>query len=244
VEDYALDEMQYHRLKRFIGLACSVPHQQAYTMIKEGRVLVNGSTAEPHRKISHLDEITVDGKRIEVQQKQVYVLFNKPRGIECTLNRTIENNLLTVFDHPVRLFPVGRLDKESEGLLLMINDGDLYHEVAHADSQKEKEYYVEVHQPITNEFLNQMRSGVKVLNTVTDPCEVFPVELNACAFRIILKQGMNRQIRRMCYNLGFSVHKLVRTRIMHLHLGDLKAGEWRELTADELQALTALKSGS
>ena len=240
--DSSLDHMRYHRLKRLIGNYCAVPHQQAYLMIKEGRVLVNGERSEPHRKVSHLDVITVDGKAMDLQQDNIYIIFNKPRGIECTLNRAINNNLLTVFDHSQRLFPVGRLDKESEGLLLMMNDGDLYHEIAHADSQKEKEYYVEVHKPVTEEFVQQMKTGVKILNTVTDPCEVFSVPENNQAFRIILKQGMNRQIRRMCYNLGFSVHKLVRTRIMHLHLGELKPGEWRELNETELQQLIALKS--
>ncbi len=236
--------MQYHRLKRIIGQVCGVAHQDAYLMIKEGRVLVNGFTAEPHTKVSQLDTITVDGEQISLNAKPEYILFHKPRGIECTMNRALPDNLLTVFHHPMRLFPVGRLDKESEGLLLMINDGDLYHEIAHANSKKEKEYYVEVHKPVTEEFLSAMRSGVKVLNTITDPCEVYPVEENVLAFRIVLKQGMNRQIRRMSYNLGFSVHKLVRTRIMHLQLGNLKAGEWRELTQEELQPLIRLKEST
>jgi 23S rRNA pseudouridine2604 synthase len=235
--------MEFIRLKRLVGQTCGVTLSQATSIIKEGRVKVNGQDSHALTLVGETDEVTLDGEIISNRIEPTYVLFHKPRGIECTMNENIADNLLTVFNHPLRLYPVGRLDKDSEGLLLMINDGKLYHEIAHADSGKEKEYYVEVHKPVTMEFLSAMRSGVKILRTVTDPCEVIPDEGKDCAFRIVLKQGMNRQIRRMCYNLGFSVHKLVRTRIMHVSLGNLAAGEWRELTAEEIQPLLELRSG-
>jgi 23S rRNA pseudouridine2604 synthase len=233
--------MKPRRLRVIVSEQCGVSLSAAAAIIRNGRVKVNGAAATPTRLVTEGETVTVDGAEIPTRIELAYVLFNKPRGIECTMNEDIADNLLSVFRYRLRLFPVGRLDKESEGLLLMINDGDLYHEIAHADSQKEKEYYVEVHKPVTEEFLQAMRSGVKILNVITDPCEVFPVAGNDRAFRIILRQGMNRQIRRMSYNLGFSVHKLVRTRIMHLHLDGLKPGEWRELSIAELQPLLQLK---
>lgn len=233
--------MKPRRLRVIVAEHCGTSLPEAAEIIRNGRVKVNGAVATPTRLVTEGETVQLDGVDIPTRVELAYVLFNKPRGIECTMNEALPDNLLTVFNYRLRLFPVGRLDKESEGLLLMINDGDLYHEIAHADAQKEKEYYVEVHKPVTAAFLEQMRSGVKILNTVTDPCEVFPVEENDHAFRIILRQGMNRQIRRMSYNLGFSVRKLVRTRIMHLRLDGMQPGEWRELTADELQPLIALK---
>lgn len=226
--------MALRRLRVLVAQECQIPVNEAVTYINDGRVKVNDESATTQRLVSEQDVVTLDGNVISNKIELTYVLFNKPRGIECTMNENIPDNLLTVFKHRIRLYPVGRLDKESEGLLLMINDGKLYHEIAHADSKKEKEYYVEVHKPIDAAFIERMRTGVKILNTLTDPCEVFPDEKNDHAFRIILKQGMNRQIRRMSYNLGFSVHRLVRTRIMHLTIEGLNAGESRNLTAEEL----------
>ncbi len=236
--------MKPRRLRVVIGEHCGINLLEAGEIIRADRVRVNGAVPTTTRLIVEGDIVTLDGEEIPTRIELAYILFHKPRGIECTMNEGIADNLLTVFRFRLRLFPVGRLDKDSEGLLLMINDGDLYHEIAHADSKKEKEYYVEVHKPITDEFVQQMKRGVKILNTVTDPCEVFPDEKNPQAFRIILKQGMNKQIRRMSYNLGFSVHKLVRTRIMHLNLGALKAGAWRELTEEELKPLMQLRDGA
>lgn len=233
--------MAQKRLRVVVALGAELSHDEAVKLIKEGRVKINGNIGTIADLVGVTDSVTLDGMEISAPVPLTYVLFNKPRGIECTMNENIPDNLLTVFNYPQRLFPVGRLDKESEGLLLMINDGKLYHRIAHADSRQEKEYYVEVHKPVTEKFLAAMRSGVKILNTITDPCEVFPVDGNEKAFRIILKQGMNRQIRRMSYNLGFSVHKLVRTRIMHLQLGELKSGEWRSLEESELFSLLQLK---
>ena len=231
--------MALRRLRILVGQQCNIPLNEAVEWIRAERVKVNGEVARTTTLVAETDEVTLDGHVISNSIQYAYVLFNKPRGIECTLNENIANNLLTAFNHPWRLYPVGRLDKESEGLLLMTNDGRLYHEVAHAESGKEKEYYVEVHMEIDEAFLTRMRSGVEILGKMTDPCEVFPEIHNQNAFRIILKQGMNRQIRRMCYKLGFSVHRLVRTRIMNLHLNDLEPGAWRDLTQEEREQLTA-----
>lgn len=236
-----IENMALRRLRVLVAQELGVPVSNAVLLINNGRVKVNGAVSRPTTIIGEADTVTCDNVEICTKTELAYVIFNKPRGIECTMNESIESNLLTVFKHPLRLYPVGRLDKESEGLLLMINDGKLYHEVAHADNKKEKEYYVEVHKAINEEFLSVMRSGVKILNTVTDPCDVLADPMNEKAFRIILRQGMNRQIRRMCYNLGFSVHKLVRTRIMHLELNVLKPGEWRNLEGKELDDLLRLK---
>jgi len=231
--------MALRRLRILVGQQCNLPLNEAVELIRAERVSVNGEVARTTTLVAETDEVTLDGQVISNSIQYAYVLFNKPRGIECTLNANIEGNLLTSFDHPWRLYPVGRLDKDSEGLLLMTNDGRLYHEVAHAESGKEKEYYVEVHKEITDEFLTGMRNGVEILGKVTDPCAVFADSQNQKAFRIILKQGMNRQIRRMCYKLGFSVHRLVRTRIMNLYLNDLEPGAWRDLTQEERGQLTA-----
>jgi len=229
--------MALRRLRILLSQECNIPLNEAVDIIRANRVKVNDVTARATTLVAETDVVTLDDTVVANRMQYAYVLFNKPRGIECTLNETITDNLLTVFDHPWRLYPVGRLDKDSEGLLFMTNDGKLYHDVAHAESGKEKEYYVEVHKPIDDPFVEQMKSGVEILGKKTNPCEVFADENNTHAFRIILRQGMNRQIRRMCYKLGFSVHRLVRTRIMHLELGDLPAGKWRDLSADELAEL-------
>jgi 23S rRNA pseudouridine2604 synthase len=205
---------------------------EAARVITEGRVTVNGYAQKPSYRVSAQDKLELDGKEIEPPQLY-YVAFNKPRGIECTLNRDLPDNLLTVFNHKERLYPVGRLDKESEGLLLMTNDGSIYHDIAHSDSQKEKEYYVEVHKPVNEEFIRTMSEGMIILGQHTGKSLV-TAEDNPNAFRIVLTRGMNRQIRRMCYKLGFSVHKLARLRIMHIHLGDLAPGAMRDLTAEEV----------
>mgnify|MGYP001565132892 CR=1 FL=1 len=229
--------MALRRLRILVGEECGIPLNEAFELIRSERVKVNGEIARTTMLVAETDVVTFDDKIISNKIQYAYVLFYKPRGIECTLNESIPDNLLSVFHHPFRLYPVGRLDKDSEGLLLMTNDGKLYHEVAHAESGKEKEYYVEVHKPIDESFIDAMRSGIEILGKKTDPCELFSDANNVSAFRIILRQGMNRQIRRMCYKLGFSVHKLVRTRIMHLHVGDLQPGTWRDITKAELLLL-------
>lgn len=231
--------MALRRLQVLVSQEYGVSIEKAVEFIRANRVKVNGEFARSTTLVGVSDVVTLDDQIISNRIQYAYVLFNKPRGIECTMNEGIQDNLLTVFKHPWRLYPVGRLDKDSEGLLIMTNDGKLYHDVAHAKSGKEKEYYVEVHKPIDANFLARMREGVEILGKVTDRCEVFALDGNDYAFRIILRQGMNRQIRRMSYKLGFSVRKLVRTRIIHFYLGDLPIGQWRDMTAEELATLIA-----
>jgi 23S rRNA pseudouridine2604 synthase len=213
-------------------LQCSLA--EAASVIAADRVTVNGYVQKASYRVASGDLLELDGKEI-LPPQLYYVAFNKPRGIECTLNKEIESNLLTVFQHKERLYPVGRLDKESEGLLLMTNDGSIYHDIAHSDSQKEKEYYVEVHKPIDEHFIQSMREGMIILGQHTGPSKVNASESNPNAFSIVLTRGMNRQIRRMCYKLGYSVHKLVRLRIMHVNLDTLQPGEMRDLTPAEVE---------
>lgn len=220
------------RLRVVVSRYLQTSLAEAARVITEGRVTVNGYAQKPSYRVAAQDKLELDGKEIEPPQLY-YVAFNKPRGIECTLNRDLPDNLLTVFNHKERLYPVGRLDKESEGLLLMTNDGSIYHDIAHSDSQKEKEYYVEVHKPVNEEFIRAMSEGMIILGQHTGKSLV-TAEDNPNAFRIVLTRGMNRQIRRMCYKLGYSVHKLARLRIMHIHLGDLAPGAMRDLTAEEV----------
>jgi len=221
------------RLRVVVSRYLQTSLAEAARVITEGRVTVNGNAQKPSYRVAAQDKLELDGALIEPPQLY-YVAFNKPRGIECTLNRELPDNLLTVFHHKERLYPVGRLDKESEGLLLMTNDGSIYHDIAHSDSQKEKEYYVEVHKPIDEAFIRRMSEGMIILGQHTGKSLVSSVEDAPNAFRIVLTRGMNRQIRRMCYKLGFSVHKLVRLRIMHIHLGDLAPGAMRDLSANEV----------
>lgn len=200
-------------------------------MIGQGRVRVNGNPASPAAKIEQAEEIAVDGKVIREGISYSYVKFYKPRGIECTLNTEIENNLLTVFHFPKKLFPVGRLDKESEGLLLMTDDGNLFKEIAWTESHKEKEYIVTVNKVFDESFLERMCEGIVIMGKKTRPAKL--ERISEKTFRIILTQGLNRQIRRMCYKLEYEVEELIRVRIANVELGDLKSGEWRELSNPE-----------
>jgi 23S rRNA pseudouridine2604 synthase len=204
-------------------------------MIGQGRVRVNGLAQSPAAKIEAHESISVDDKIIREAISFSYVKFYKPRGIECTLNPEIENNLLTVFHFPKKLFPVGRLDKESEGLLLMTDDGKVFKDIAWTESHKEKEYLVTVDKNIDEDFLQRMREGIVIMGKTTRPAKVFSVSDKQ--FRIILTQGLNRQIRRMCYKLGYEVTELIRVRIANVKLGELKAGEWVALSAEEVREL-------
>ncbi|MBI3510768.1 MAG: pseudouridine synthase [Bacteroidetes bacterium] len=198
-------------------------------MIGEGRVRVNGEAESPAYKIESWCEVVVDGKIIQPLKEFHYVRFYKPRGIECTLNEEIENNLRTVFNFPVKLFPVGRLDKESEGLLLMTDDGDLYSKIAWSEKEKEKEYFVTVHKEIDDDFVKKMSGGIEILGRKTKPAKIIPLKEDPFSFHMIITQGMNRQIRRMCYKLGFGVRVLKRIRIDNIFLGELESGEWEEI---------------
>jgi 23S rRNA pseudouridine2604 synthase len=211
------------RLRTIISLHFKISPKEADMLIGQGRVRVNGKPSSPVAKIEEADEISADGKIIRAAKKFVYMKFYKPRGIECTLNAEIENNLLTVFHFPEKLFPVGRLDKESEGLLLMTNDGNFYRNTAWTEAEKEKEYLVTVNNPIDDNFIEQMENGIIIMGKKTKPAKV--IATGEKEFRIILTQGLNRQIRRMCYKLGYKVEKLVRVRIDKIVLGNMNPGE-------------------
>lgn len=211
--------------------------------MEEGRITINGKIPELGTKVSDEDEIFVDGKSIrKTEEEFVYIAFNKPVGIVCTTDvKREKNNIIDYISHPKRIFPVGRLDKPSEGLILLTSDGDIVNKILRAKNNHEKEYLVRVDKPITEKFLEKMRNGVPILDTVTRKCEV--EKIDTMNFRIVLTQGLNRQIRRMCEYLGYEVKKLKRIRIMNIKL-DLPVGKWRDLTSGELSELNKLLSGS
>ena len=217
--------------------------READRLLEEGRIKINGKTPELGTKVSDSDEITVDGKSIrKVAEEHVYIALNKPVGIVCTTDTKREkNNIVDFVSHPKRVFPIGRLDKPSEGLILLTSDGDIVNKILRARNNHEKEYIVRVNKPITPKFLEKMRNGVPILDTVTRKCEV--EQLDTLSFRIVLTQGLNRQIRRMCEYLGYEVKKLKRIRIMNINL-DLPVGQWRDLTAEEMKTLDALLKDS
>ncbi len=212
-------------------------------MIEAGRVTINGLVPEMGTKITSQDEIRVDGKLIsEPEIKPVYIAFNKPVGIVCTTDTRIEpDNIIDFINYPTRIFPIGRLDKPSEGLIFLTNDGDIVNKILRARNNHEKEYLVNVNKPITKEFIEQMSNGVPILDTVTRKCKV--EQVTKTKFKIILTQGLNRQIRRMCEYLDYKVVNLKRTRIMNVKL-DVPTGEWRDLTEKELSTLLQLVRSS
>ncbi|MCU0433961.1 MAG: pseudouridine synthase [Bacteroidia bacterium] len=229
--------MSVLRLRTVISRALHITNDEADLVIGAGRVRVNGMALPPSAKIDHHEEITLDGKILREEKKFIYLLFHKPRGVECTLNDSIADNLLTSFHFPERLYPVGRLDKYSEGLLLMTNNGKVFKHIAWSEMNKEKEYVVEINAPVTPEFLAQMAAGVEIMGKLTRPAHTAALENQPNRFRIILTQGLNRQIRRMSSKLGYKVTRLQRIRIMHLHLNDLEPGRWRMLDAEEEKQL-------
>ena len=212
-------------------------------MIEEGRITVNGKKAESGQKVSLEDEVCADNIPVHKNEKKVLLLFNKPRGIVCSTKQQFDETTVTDYlDYPLRVYPVGRLDKESQGLLLLTNEGNLVNKIMRAGNYHEKEYFVTVNKPVDREFVRRMSKGVPVLDTVTRPCRV--VQTGECSFRIILTQGLNRQIRRMCRYLGYEVQKLKRIRIMNLTLDGIKEGEYREITAQEWEELNHLLESS
>ena len=226
------------RINKFLAEAGIVSRRGADKWIEEGKVTINGQVATVGSQVEEGDTVCVDGKPVKKEEQLVYIALNKPVGITSTTERHIKGNVVDFVNHPLRIFHIGRLDKDSEGLLLLTNDGDIVNEILRAENHHEKEYVVQVDKPITEQFLRNMASGVEILNTKTLPCRVEKVSSNV--FKIILEQGLNRQIRRMCSALGYSVKRLQRIRIMNIHLGNLKVGQWRELTEKERQDLFQL----
>jgi len=231
------------RINKYLSEAGYCSRRAADKLIEQGRVTINGQVPEMGTKISSGDVVKVDGELIkDPKGKSVYLAFNKPVGIVCTTDTGVEkDNIIDYINYPKRIFPIGRLDKPSEGLIFLTNDGDIVNKILRARNNHEKEYLVTVDKPITIDFLNKMRKGIPILDTVTRECEVF--EVSTYQFRIILTQGLNRQIRRMCEYLDYRVKKLKRIRIMNVHL-DLPVGKWRDLTEEELVEINRLVSTS
>jgi len=223
------------RLNKFISETGVCSRREADALIEAGRVAVNGAVAVLGTQVEASDVVTIDGKPIGAAKKHVYIALNKPPGITCTTERHVEGNIVDFVGHRERIFPIGRLDKDSEGLILLTNNGDIVNEILRQENEHEKEYVVTVDRPVTEIFLNGMATGVRILGTVTKPCRVRRVD--RCTFKIILTQGLNRQIRRMCSFFGYKVVKLQRVRIINVTLDGLKLGHWRELKPDEVRRL-------
>ncbi|WP_210465034.1 pseudouridine synthase [Rufibacter roseolus] len=220
-------------LQYFVVQKGRLSNKEAIQAIISGRVLVNGAKGLLQQALSAGDEVQLDGQVLKEPQTFTYLAYYKPRGVESTLNPAIENNLAQALNMNVRVFPVGRLDKESEGLMLLTDDGALYNRISHAESHQEKEYVVRVDKPLTPEALEQLASGVMIMGQKTRPAQVQKV--GEKQFAIVLTQGLNRQIRRMCYKLGYEVERLVRVRMVNVEVGDLEPGEWRELRDEEIK---------
>ena len=238
-----MKEKEATRINKFLSEMGYCSRRAADKLIEQGRVTINGKVPEMGTKITVADEVRVDGELIsEPQEKPVYIAFNKPIGIVCTTDTRVEkDNIIDFINYPSRIFPIGRLDKPSEGLILLTNDGDIVNKILRARNKHQKEYIVTVDRPITKVFLEKMANGVPILDRVTRKCEI--EEISKFQFRIILTQGLNRQIRRMCEYLGYNVTALKRIRIMNIQL-DVPVGKWRYLSEKELSVINEMISDS
>lgn len=230
------------RLNKALSESGYCSRREADKLIEQGRVAVNGTKSTLGDRVLPNDTITVDGTPVKATEKQIYLAFHKPVGIVCTTDQRQEDNIIDYINYPERIFPIGRLDKPSEGLILLTNDGDIVNKILRGGNNHDKEYIVGVDRPITENFLKRMRQGVPILDTVTKKCVV--EEIDRFTFKIVLTQGLNRQIRRMCEYLGYDVTSLKRVRIMNIRLDDLAVGQWRPLNSVELQKLNELLKDS
>ncbi len=230
------------RLNKYLSEAGVCSRREADRYVEAGRITVDGQPASMGQKIMPGQRVCLDGKPVKeagkTEDRRILIAVNKPKGIVCTTSKKEKDNIIDFLDYPERIYPVGRLDKDSEGLLLLTNDGELMNEILKARNYHEKEYEVKVNRPVTNTFLKKMSSGVPILDTVTRPCQV--ERTGEKSFRIVLTQGLNRQIRRMCESLDYRVTDLKRTRIMNIRLGRLAVGSWRNVTGKELNELLKL----
>jgi 23S rRNA pseudouridine2604 synthase len=223
------------RLNKYISETGACSRRKADQWIVEGRVTLNGKPATLGTQVAEADEVRVDGSLIVARKKHIYIALNKPVGITCTSEPGVAHNIIDLIGHSERIFPVGRLDKDSEGLILLTNDGDIVNEILRSENNHEKEYIVTVNRPITDLALQMLASGVRIMGEMTKPCRV--TRIGSQAFRIVLTQGLNRQIRRMCSALGYQAQRLQRVRIVNVHLGTMAPGKWRNLTDAELAGL-------
>ena len=232
------------RINKYLSESGYCSRRAADRLIEEGKVTINGEIPEMGTKVKEDDQVEVEGQIIEksTKQKKIYLAFNKPVGIVCTTDRKVEpDNIIDFINYPKRIFPIGRLDKPSEGLIFLTNDGDIVNKILRSRNDHEKEYIVGVNRPISNEFIQRMSNGVEILDTITKDC--FVEQLGPKKFKIILTQGLNRQIRRMCESLGYRVRSLKRVRIMNIKL-DVPTGKYREFTKEELVELYGLLENS
>jgi 23S rRNA pseudouridine2604 synthase/16S rRNA pseudouridine516 synthase len=241
-----LTETNDKRLNKWISDSGTCSRREADKLIEQERVTVNGRVPELGTRVTANDEVRVDGKLIRPtatnKSDRVYIAYNKPVGITCTTERHVKGNIIDAIGHVERIFPIGRLDKPSEGLIFLTSDGDIVNKILRAENAHDKEYLVTVDKPVNEAFARQMASGVPILDTVTRPCEV-RIQ-GRFQFRIVLTQGLNRQIRRMCEHLGYEVKRLKRTRIMMVTLAGLKPGQWRYLSEQEMRAINESVAGS
>ena len=232
------------RINKYLSEVGYCSRREADRLIEEGKVTINGKITKIGTKAEEGDQVEVEGQKIDksTKQKNIYLAFNKPVGIVCTTDRRVEpDNIIDFINYPVRIFPIGRLDKPSEGLIFLTNDGDIVNKILRARNNHEKEYIVRVNRPIDRDFIQSMSSGVKILGTKTKNCLI--KQLGSNEFKIVLTQGLNRQIRRMCESLGYKVKSLKRVRIMNIKL-DVPIGKYRELTKEELLELNVLLKNS
>ncbi|MBU7319104.1 23S rRNA pseudouridine(2604) synthase RluF [Paenibacillus oleatilyticus] len=223
------------RINKYISETGICSRREADQLIEGKRVTINGQLAELGSRVSEGDDVRIDGKPISEKKKHVYIALHKPVGITSTTERHVRGNIVDFVGHRERIFPIGRLDKDSEGLILLTNDGDIVNKILRSEHEHEKEYIVTVNKPVTSMFLQGMASGVRILGTVTKPCKVNRIDDRT--FRIVLTQGLNRQIRRMSAAFGYEVRRLKRVRIMNIKLAGLPVGQWRDLTPEELDKL-------
>ncbi|MDN3614346.1 23S rRNA pseudouridine(2604) synthase RluF [Vibrio gallaecicus] len=231
-------DSQAKRLNKFISETGFCSRREADKLIDAGRVTINGKIPEMGTKVLPGDDVEIDNKPVRSKEKPVYIALNKPTGITCTTERDIPGNIVDFIGHHKRIFPIGRLDKPSDGLIFLTNDGDIVNKILRAGNNHEKEYVVRVDKPITGEFLKKMAAGVPILDTITLPCHV--EKETKFSFRITLTQGLNRQIRRMCEALGYEVFKLRRVRIMNISLDGIPNGKWRYLSDDEVTEILSM----
>lgn len=230
------------RLNKHISDTGMCSRREADRLIEQGRVRINGRIATMGERVADSDRVTVNGKPLRARPRAVYLAYNKPPGITCTTDRAVPGNIIDALAYRSRIFPVGRLDKVSEGLILLTNDGDIVNKILRAGNAHEKEYVVSVDRPFDGEFLRRMGGGLPILGTVTHRCKVR--QLSANTFNIVLTQGLNRQIRRMTEHLGYEVTRLKRVRVMNIRLGALKSGQWRELSRAEQSLIESLLKDS
>lgn len=223
------------RIQLYMSNTGYCSRRETERLLAAGRITVNGKTATKDTFVDTDDCILLDGSPVPMKERNIYLLLHKPTGIVCTAQRQVKNNLIDYMNYPERIFAVGRLDKDSEGLLLLTNDGDIVNKIMRVENGHEKEYIVTVDRPYPDSFLKGMASGVEILDQVTEPCTI--TRIDEMTFRIILKQGLNRQIRRMTKEFGYYVTRLRRVRIMNLSIDRLPYGQWRELTDEELNVL-------